>query len=102
MCEDMYMMWRRGRLSPKLVEHFKYLVAVVIPYLQAGGVATPGDYCKIRRCIDWAAEECGVFGPAITWDMGFGKGGGHSRETGWWRKERDGYKESGEFSSDMM
>lgn len=89
--EDMYDLAKKGKVPGKLIEHIKFFFVAVLPHLQAKGDMAPGDYCKVRRCIDWMAEVGEVFGGAHTWSDGFQKQGGHAREGGWWRKEQAGF-----------
>lgn len=91
--EDMYALYKEGKVPTKLVKHLKYFLAVVLPYLMGGGEASPADYCKMRAMVDWMAEVGNCFGSPLVWSDGFGKGGGKARESGWWRKEREGFPE---------
>lgn len=82
-------------ISDELAGQIRYLLYCAIPHLEDGGDVPPGDYCKIRAVLDRCAEVGEVFGGALTWIFGFGKGGGRARERGWWRKERDGWPDGG-------
>ena len=92
--EDMYVLYKKGKVPEKLVKHIKYFLRTVLPHLQANGEMPPGDYCKIRAMLDWCAEIGDVFGTAGAWTFGLGKGKGHARETKWWRNERLGFQEA--------
>ncbi|OBT98560.1 hypothetical protein VE01_03543 [Pseudogymnoascus verrucosus] len=86
-------------LPPALASQIRYLLYCTIPHLEDGGDVPPGDYCKIRAVLDRCAEVGEVWGGALTWGFGFGKGGGRARERGWWRTEREGWPDGGAVNS---
>lgn len=86
-------------ISDELAAQIRYLLYCAIPHLEDGGDVPPGDYCKIRAIIDRCAEVGEVYGGALTWSFGFGKGGGRARERGWWRTEGEGWPDGGPVNS---
>ncbi|OBT76014.1 hypothetical protein VF21_03521 [Pseudogymnoascus sp. 05NY08] len=86
-------------IPPSLASQIRYLLYCTIPHLEDGGDVPPGDYCKIRALLDRCAEVGEVWGGALTWGFGLGKGGGRARERGWWRTEGAGWPDGGPVNS---
>lgn len=91
--EDLYAVHKKKPLTATLLTHLKYFLKTVLPHLQANGDVPPGDYCKIRALLDWIADHTDSMGTMMTQTYGWGKGRGHARESGWWRKEAVGFPE---------